>query len=636
MTRRLLALWCLATSSLWAAPSPPADQALAFLNQVRTEKVNLQPNADTAISAATTAEKVAKIKRRLTALGKDLRETELRVIDTRVDDTLAAVLIEANGGLNPRQRSVIPVALIQRGASWHPAPLPGSFANTSLPYDPDVRKRSQALETWMLEQSARVVNQLREQALTSLQQAALASFPVNQWETMPPNQVLDRFLLACRHSETHTLAALTGGLAEEPPAEWSKQLDLISALLSPKRSSQFPNRWLTSTSVLLLPIPVDDPHQQTIICSIAVLDPAGTPATPHKPALGLLDLELSNEHGQGWLVKLPDWQHDPLEGIATTLDDDLMDSLAKPLDESCPPTPQPSVKAAGASLLAAMRDASITPLLQLMVRPNEPAQLRRALLLAANQWNRSQGPNQFSDWRIVDCIETPDRAVLLLHAFPSRNLDDDELLPCYLIRQANGWVWSANPDRALTEPFQADLRSKQTAFQQQWRSEVARAATLITELDPTTPPPSEATTRQLVKTWQERCQGGDPGRCFELSAKLNLPDSDRLLVHQLGLSLQRHRSGSTPPSWHRHTTSGPWSVVTMRETDASGKERFPVLVACQTPQGPRLLVEFDWLTTSGGTRELLNKTALKRITRALPNCADALERLLKTAENSPP
>lgn len=628
MIRRILTLCWLATMPIRAADDAPSRQALDFLGKVRAGKIDLRSGTDSAISPATLPARLAKIQHRLETLGKDLDGAELKLVEANIQEPLAAVLVEATGGINPRQHSVVAVAMILRNDQWLAAPWPGSFANTGLPYDAGMRQRAAELESWMMRESALRANQLREQADQAMRANITAKLSSEAWSGLEPRQVLDAFLRACSDRDPLMLAALCGGLTEEPAPTWNQTLAAIDELTSPRQSGKFPWRWLASPGVLRLPLQEDEDNDDIRVWTVAVLDPDGTKENPGKPALGIVDLELHNPDGRGWRIQPPDWKNDSEDGVGTTLDDDLLPTLAESLNRNVPVKPEPSPEAATARLISALQSDSLPQVLECLLRPDDPSTMRRAMLASVGIWKRNQTRNDFLQWSEVFCKESADHALLLLHPFSSRNPEEGDLVAFFLVRSSDGWLWSAWPDPAITQTYQAEIMHQRERWQKDWLQQFTKSSTQIDDLPPATPPPDEQSVRKLIADWLGHCQSGDVPKAIGLTAKLGLADSERLLVRHLAQAVQPFHARQPTPELVNITSAGPWSVATLRETDPQGKERSPVLLAMSTPNGPRLLLEFDWFAQPGRSREFLNKTSMGRISKALPQAGEALQSAL--------
>jgi hypothetical protein len=629
MIRRILTLWWLAAAPIWAVDDAPSRQALDFLGKVRAGKVELKSGTDSAVSPATLPAKLTKIERRLETLMQDLGDAKLVALESKIDAELAAVLVEAGSGIDPRQRTVVAVALVQRDGKWLAAPWPGSFANAGLPYDPETRRRASELESWMMTESAQRAARLREDAANTLRAGISAKLSSEAWAAMEPRQVLDAFLQACAARDSLMLAALCGGLIEEPAESWSRTLGAMQALLAPEQAGKFPWRWLVSPEVLRLPMQEDDDNDDAKVWSLAVLDPEGTAENPGKPALGVLDLELTNPDGQGWRVRPPNWNFDNEDGVGTTIDDDQVGALADALNQNIPAKPEPSADAAARALLDALHGSSLPAVLARLHRHDDAPLLRRSLMTAASTWKRNLTSRDFLRWNEVYRQESPGHALLLLHPFSSRNPDEGELVAFYLLRQPGGWLWTASPEKSVTQAYQEEITRQRDAWQKDWQERITRESSLIKEIPPDTKAPDEPATRKLVADWLKHCQSGDMHQALGLTARFALPDSNRLLLRHLAQQLQRSRTNLPAAEWVKFGTTGPWSVVTLREVDALGAERFPVMLVISTPQGPRLIPEFDWLAKPGRSREFLNKTSLGRISKVLPDAAESISNLLK-------
>ena len=159
---RILCLLIAASScSLFAAESNPGKAAIAYLEQVRDGKLNLDPGKATAISPHILEKKRLSIASRLKRLENDLGKGKLELGREKVEGDLAAVLIWKADGFDPSQMQVIPVGMVKRDGRWLATPVPASFENCGISYVADTRKRIEALESWMLRGQVEDLFQLR-------------------------------------------------------------------------------------------------------------------------------------------------------------------------------------------------------------------------------------------------------------------------------------------------------------------------------------------------------------------------------------------------------------------------------------------------------------------------------------------
>ena len=144
------------------APTEPGESAIAFLEKVRADSIDLSPGTDTALTPQTSRKKRRNIERQLDRMARDLGSGTLELGAVKQDGELAAVIVRKTGGFDPSHLQTFPVALVKRGTEWLAAPVPASFENAGVKYASHLKARLESLENWMLRERVLDLDTLQE------------------------------------------------------------------------------------------------------------------------------------------------------------------------------------------------------------------------------------------------------------------------------------------------------------------------------------------------------------------------------------------------------------------------------------------------------------------------------------------
>ncbi len=196
MKRLVLLVAALVAALTLPVPGGEAGQsALAFLEALQKgETAPSELLEESMISPFCGAPKRAQIIERLERTGRMLRRGQfaLEVVQEKVDGNFAAVLVAATGQLDPLAVEVFAIGAGQIDGTWRPAPVPGSFENSRVGFDQDVRERVDRLGLWMIRERVERLRRLQaatEQSLQERIEKALAGLPV---EGAAPKEVVGR------------------------------------------------------------------------------------------------------------------------------------------------------------------------------------------------------------------------------------------------------------------------------------------------------------------------------------------------------------------------------------------------------------------------------------------------------------
>lgn len=144
----------------------------------------------------------------------------------KTDGDLSAVLIGATSPNGPDVSMVISLGVIRKEGKWKVAPVEGSFENTGLGFEADLKTRVRDLENWMaLERTSEMTNLLRSEMEKFRKKIEDAVSP----EVLAGNdakQVMQDFLTAAGAGKTDSMIVWQGFLERDslPERDWEMHL----------------------------------------------------------------------------------------------------------------------------------------------------------------------------------------------------------------------------------------------------------------------------------------------------------------------------------------------------------------------------------------------------------------------------
>jgi hypothetical protein len=613
---KTLPTWLALTGLALANPAGPGESAIGFLEQVRSGELDLAPGGDTALAASTGERKREEIARRIKRLAGNLGAEPLALGPVRQEDDLAAVLVRTTGGFDPARQQVFPVALIRRGAAWLAAPLPASFENSGIGFNPEHRRVIDSLESWMLRERVILLGKLRDQSADELRTKINAAIPADEIRRLTSGQAGQRFLDACSGRRLPEILGLLGGASADPPEQWPVILnEAETAIRAPAKATRA-WRLLTAPEVIRVTVFHDDSEDAPKL-SVACLDPAGNPEKPEAPALEIVHLPIHRSADGLWRVSSPPDPHDDRD-------------IERPLHELFPSRFALRFPAAPAASAAAIRDAllasfhsadpaSWATLLSLSGNPDKQNfEIRRAAAL----WWENRHPAHPIRPLMLDFLETDSLAAAACQFFDPRYPDRNDIRFLIFAKTPAGWLWTPVPAYGAVDTIRKWRESGEDRWRDEWR------AKLLADCPRADPPagdsaPDPDACSRLVREWHTALDRGDIASALGLIAILGQPDSPSQALRNLGYELAASRRGSLRPEILTAIAGSRISAVSTR-TDSDGKPSFPLIPIIRTAAGPRILLEIDLIQSSGRSREFLNRTALDRLKKHDPETAKEL------------
>lgn len=601
-----------------------------FLEKVRTNNLNLEPGADTALSPHTSEKKRKEIARRLERMAGDLGNDPLEVGSVKLDGDLAAVLVRKLGGFDPSRLQVFPVALVKRGAEWAAAPVPASFENSGVGYVATLRKRLESLENWMLQERVVDLEKLREQSATVMRRRIEEVLPADELRKMTSKQVGERFLAACEHRKLPEALGLLGGSAAQLPDDWALRLRSTDSAITGTSPPERPWRMLIAPEVLRVPLYHEDDGEIAVF-SIACLDPANHPSHSDKPKVELLHLGMSRTPDGFWRIDPPSGflqgaGNEEEESNDDDLDGDLLDMFPAKLALKYPVAPEPTASRARDTLLAALGGERPDAWARLIGIHGDPADVRRLFSRAARSWWDLKNPSNARRAVSLAMHEKEDRAVAACQYFNSRMPDRLDLGFLYFEKSAMGWLWDPAPSEETRKSFQEWTERQPAIWQDSWQETMLAECPKLGEI-PENAAPTDEQARKLIETWIQANLAGDLMAALRLTARLDTPDSQITLLRNIGYEMAGTLLNRQKPAITTIHHGKIWTAVGTR-TDPDGKLAFPLYPLVSTPLGPRILLEIH-LLSAGRSRDFLNNESLKRLRKSSVPAADELGGLFK-------
>ena len=626
--------------STLAGAREPAEVALDFLVKVRSGKANLEPGGDTALSANTEAAKTREIARRLERTASDLATGTLELGSTKIDDTLAAVLIRKIGGFDPSRLRVFAVALVKKGDAWLPAPVLASYENTGLGFEPGLRQRARSLEDWMLEQQSQELDTLRQQATDRMRAGIAARLSVDALRQLAPEAIGRRFVESCAKADLPGILGLLGGLQTALPEDWSNRLQATEAAIASPHLTPRPWRLLVAPDILRTVV-----HQEfkaaTGSLSIACLDPTRSPGNAAQPKVEFVHLKLSKSSEDLWQVDLPQEFLDPEPADDEKEDEkayDLLDEYPNCLRDDHPLQPQASTESAAAALLKALQAPTPAPLIALLDLKGPSKTARLGVTRAISAWGALHDPSVVRSPLQLGMFSNESVAAVSFQFFSVRQ-DALDLRVFYFERQKDGWclptglsVDPATRPAFLPATVWADGQAKSWA--NTWREKLLAGSTRLAAISPTDAP-TEADARKLISRWLETIRTGNIHESLALTAWLDPEKSPSRLLRNLGFEMSSARKAKSQGSITATATGKSWTTVTVKSA-VGEKPVLPVYPVVSTPNGPKILLEVDLFAAADRGREFLNQAAIAHLRDfTTPEVVEDLQSLLKAPPAAP-
>ncbi len=627
---KFLAFFLLTSLTAHAAASDPGKAAVEFLEKVRERKINLDAGGDTALSARTTPSKRRQIAKRLDRLAKDLGSGPLEIGAIRTDDDLAAVLVRQSGGFDPGNLRVFPVALVRRDAQWEVAPVPASFENAGAGYAVALRKRAEALETWMLRQQIVALENLHAQAAERMRGRISEKLSADDLVKLNVSQVADRFLAACASGDLATMLGLLGGLDDDPPDDWSLRLRSAEAAIQAGRTAPQPWNLLVSPQVAsAVVLAEDDGASGSGLFSAAFLDPDGSGIERKQPRIEVVHFNLTKSTSGLWRINLPPAfltaesppTSSPDEG--PDLDADLVHAFPTAWRAAHPAFQAATAETASQAWFAAVAQGDFPALLATLDLTGDPEKAAESCVHAARTWWKIRSHTAAALALPLSFQTRESTAAAIYQAFTPRDPDKRDLRELIFKKSDRGWTWQAHPMGADFPAVAEWLIQEKKRLAADWQLQLLAACPVVAIPTAAT----EAAARQCVGDCLAAIAKGDMLTALSQSARLDSPRSASTTLRNLGYEITATQENPKSPAIIAVYPGESITAVAVQSHLSDGTPAFPLYAVVQTDQGPRILMEIDLFASSNRSRSFLNKDALQRLADA--TSADAASDLRK-------
>jgi len=590
------------------AGDDPGQTAVRYLEQVRAGKVNLEPGKDTALSPVTGDDKRTEIARRLQQLGKELGDESFTAQEVKTDGEFAAVLVKQESPLDTSKLRVESIALLRKGDSWLPAPLPGSFENTSVGYDAHRSRRQGELIGWMRAQQPLALEALRSGAKERLRRMIGEKVAANDLRTYPPSLLAHRFLNACRQRDTATILGLMGGLSDPPFGGDAETPAKLNRLFTGKlEASEW--RHLVSPEVIVS-ILGETVAGDSARVPFGLLD--ATTGKPGAPRFSMSELIFRRDADGAWRLTWPTPPEDILRG--TESQNEFLSRMPDKLRASFPVAAYSTATEIHHELPAALLQADPTASIPLMDLTGEPETTYNRLLTFASVRHRLPALGSFL-FIPVAFHEEGDCAIGAYQLFRPQEPGRTDLRFFYFKKPSSGWLWY--PEGAVNKSFAAlsNLAEREKAgWEQAWKRRLLSSSTALDSPAPGEAP-AENATREVFARWQTALAKGDPFAALAETAHLQTRDDEPSnLLRNFGYEwLVARKPDVSPATMLGIVRHGRWAGVSIRTDKSHDPADYPLYPMIQTPAGPRLLLEVDLVAGGNRTREFLNEASLQRL-----------------------
>lgn len=604
------------------APDDPAGVAVDFLEKVRAGSIDLKPGADTALSSNTAEEKRREIARRLQRTARDLDGGTLEAAEVKQDEDYAAVIVRKADGFDPTSLRVFAVAVVRRGGIWQPAPVLASFENSGAGHALALRKRLEALESWMLRQQVLDLQTIREQATERMRGEIRKQLTEDQLHEMQPTQVGRRFIEACGKRELPVILGLLGGLQPRLPDDWSSRLRFAeNAMRAEDGHLTRPWRLLVSPQVLRAVVHQERTSMDGLV-SLGCMDPAGIrPERPSTPRLEIIHLPIRRQAEGLWQVNPPPAFFMSGENAANETFDDEMDEelharFPQALRSRIPAVRPTDLSEAARSLETALRSATPDPLFALAGLDGDSAAVRQGCAEILEHWQAMHeattvrhlvflGSHQVGSIGVTAfqfcSVTRPERMDVRLFHW----LETDEGFEIALHGSAE------EPKAGPIHEIKLWLDSRKEDWSRSWR-DIALKNSVKLEKVGELEAPAEAEARATVEAWLEAARTGNPDAALAHTAWLADDRGSSLALTNLGYEINGIRKAGARTSITHVFRGKTWTAVAVRSR-SGGKSTYPLYPIISTPAGPRLLVELDLFAKGNRGRDYLNNRALTRV-----------------------
>ena len=215
-------------ASLRVFSGEPSEVALELLRGLDGNLSDLELSSSFAISPFCGPKKKDRIVESWGARGswKQNGNYSFRPLREKLDGDLSAVLIGATSPNGPDVSMVISLGVVRKEGKWKVAPVEGSFENTGLGFEVDLKSRVRDLENWMaLERTSEMTILLRSE-MEKFRKKMEGAVSPEVLADIDAKQAMQEFLNAAESGKTDAMIVWQGFLEREslPERNWEMHL----------------------------------------------------------------------------------------------------------------------------------------------------------------------------------------------------------------------------------------------------------------------------------------------------------------------------------------------------------------------------------------------------------------------------
>ncbi|MDB6077822.1 MAG: hypothetical protein JWO82_1569 [Akkermansiaceae bacterium] len=621
MMRGLLVL-LLSALTLQGAQSP-SEAALGYLRGIAAGKAGGDLSKDTAISGDITEDRLDEIREGRSRLKTALGGSGFTVFSEKEDGDLAAVLVTRDAGPDAQGLDLLAVGLIRRGERWLPAPLPGTFDNTGLNFEPELLPRARALEDWMIRSRSQALIGLKESAQKLWLDSVRRAVPAELLREGTPEALVTALFDAFSRGEQRAVYALLGGADDVPPKDWDQITAVVRNVFAEGRKA--PESWsmLLKPQVLRAIVSVETGHAQA---SVAVVCQDPGPDRPQRPR-GLHFTVMKGASGF-WHVELPELLMVAMEDIgqaaalareSARADADLVAQFPAKLREKYPATPLANAEAVAKALVESFREPTLEKSLPFLDLSAGEEAAQAIIGRAVTLWGGLHAPGDRRSLILLSFLAEGDEACGIYQFFSAATSADPQLIRIYLKRGEPGWLaapFTANQTVPASEAFAARISAAMEPLAKDWAA--GRFTMVKAPLPAEGPSGQEA--KEIMARWIAARESADAGAILRLAAAVDDEAGAKAVVRNLGYEMDERSKGEIGEVYR----DGAWTCVAVK--NLSEPPTFGLYPVIQTPTGPKVLLELYIRASEGRAADYLNRRILTRAAEAFPGDArDKLE-----------
>lgn len=596
------------------AAQGPAESAVEFVKKLGNGKVDLTPETDTAIVSEISPNKKESILQRLQRLTVELNGGKIEIGPTRIDGTLAGVIVRMVDPADPMSVRVLPLAMVRNGETWRAAPVPASFENTIAAYSRSSRDIAQQLELWLAREQASEIERIRSTAEGLLRESLAKSVSPEILRTWTAEKAISEFQNACEKRDISLILALLGGLSDPLPDGWQQLSATARAAVSTAGTG--PDTWslLTSPAVLRTTGFTKNAEGEISLFHILFLDPR------KDEAASMLGQTLTIHRGGDGLWKI----EIPASAPSSVSEEEFLKKSATQLPSTYPARPKSSAEELKKSLIDAFQSPDLPhTCLEFIHRENNPAaDLKRYKQAVVTRWETMDPAKPVVPFELGFQQES-EHAYLALQWLSLSKLAYEPRV-FYLQKNPDGWVWNASPDMTIRTDAEKWLKQNEAAWKKTFLEKAVQSCALANLADPA-PEAAEATA--LVKDWLDALSRSHWQKALSFCGHLGAPKSSTDLLRNLGYECKSVPLARKSPFIDVVGRGASVTLVSARSGDDSAAFH-TLLPVVSTPTGPRILMEIDLGPPNRPGRAFLNRNALDRLNAVHPKAADELRDML--------